>query len=65
MNNEKVLRPCPFCGSENLHISTETFGIVICKDCGAQGGMSYEVSSTATKRADAIRKWNERGKKNG
>lgn len=62
MGSENFLKPCPFCGSENLIIATETFGVVICKECGAQGGISYEVSSTSIKRADAIRKWNERGK---
>ncbi len=63
MDNDKILKPCPFCGSENLHIADATYGVVICKDCGAQGGLSYEVSSTSAKRADAIRKWNTRGKK--
>ena len=65
MENDKILRPCPFCGSENLHIAEYPIGFVLCKDCGAQGSTSYEVSSNAAKRADAIRKWNEREKKNG
>lgn len=59
--NEMFLRPCPFCGSDDLLIADFDIGRVICKNCGAQGGNSYEVSSTAAKRADAIRKWNLRG----
>lgn len=60
MDNDKILKPCPFCGSEKLHIADFPIGFVLCKNCGAQGGISYEVSSTAMKRVDAIRKWNER-----
>ena len=58
--NEMFLRPCPFCGNDDLLIADFDIGRVICKKCGAQGGNSYEVKSTAAKRADAIRKWNER-----
>ncbi len=57
---EKLLLPCPFCGSRNLTIGDNySFGdmYVKCQDCY---GMMHEGESID----DTIHKWNERTPKN-
>jgi len=46
------LKPCPFCGSTNLHhTETSIFNAVWCRDCGAMVDMDD---------GDAIKLWNTR-----
>lgn len=53
------LKPCPFCSSEDLHITNILVGhndytyAVKCWHCGATGGDAYSVS-------EAIENWNTR-----
>ena len=34
MMNEK-LKPCPFCGSHDVHCSSNNIVVILCKKCGA------------------------------
>jgi Lar family restriction alleviation protein len=52
------LKPCPFCGSEDIEIDCAGYlddsdHWVICQDCGAASGIIKEAS-------DAIEAWNTR-----
>jgi Lar family restriction alleviation protein len=65
------LKPCPFCGSTNLSIETNSVqpddfhdGHVVCDDCDASGrhAMTLEgwLSSKAEAKEEAIEAWNRR-----
>lgn len=52
------LKPCPFCGSENVHFDTNgTRTWVICLGCGAKSGGAYN-GRTAVKKVTEL--WNRR-----
>jgi Lar family restriction alleviation protein len=47
MEKSTELKPCPFCGSENLKVvdcecvdGDMTYWVVVCQECGARGGES-------------------------
>lgn len=48
MNDE--LKPCPFCGSDDLEIYHEVVGChyyVTCRDCGSSGAIYYTPEQAA------------------
>lgn len=47
------LKPCPFCGSDNVAMRGSTIFYIICKDCEASTNISYD-------RQEAADKWNRR-----
>lgn len=56
------LRPCPFCGSENLVLwQSYSEGYVVCRDCMA-GGPKVEKDNTKSQARErmAVRLWNAR-----
>lgn len=49
-------KPCPFCGSDNVHPETPDRGtthLVRCRTCGARSSSKFELE-------DALRAWNRR-----
>jgi Lar family restriction alleviation protein len=45
---EKNLKPCPFCGSTDVHLNgDDRWNIVICLGCGANGGADLGISGAA------------------
>lgn len=62
------LKPCPFCGNDQLSVARDpycepipTCMFVVCPSCGAMGPAAYrnDKSEDALK-VDAMRKWEER-----
>lgn len=53
MTGEQKLRPCPFCGNEEIELYTIIGFYVTCEKCGAEGPGSKSKN-------DAICKWNRR-----
>ena len=47
------LKPCPFCGSDNVAMRGSTIFYIICMDCEASTNISYD-------RQEAADKWNRR-----
>lgn len=74
MNNETKLKPCPFCGSEEIGITSFTeddfiseysiYGEIYChcRGCGARGHIIdyYESDDYYTAHKSAIEAWNNR-----
>lgn len=62
------LRPCPFCGSDNVSIEAYThweapplyIGYVLCLNCGANGGTKDDLPSKRKARRWAVTLWNNR-----
>lgn len=48
-----MLKPCPFCGSDNIYLELGIYAWVRCGGCGAYGPY-------VTERDDAVRLWNAR-----
>jgi Lar family restriction alleviation protein len=66
MSTETTLRPCPFCGSTQVSVSTCRRGnaqerYVECEACEAMAG-SWPIGEASFERASelAVRKWNRR-----
>lgn len=57
MTDEIKLKPCPFCGSDDVVLDeTYTSGYVRCRVCGAEGGLRYshdEAAAAWNSRTDA------------
>ena len=57
MTKTTEMRPCPFCGSDEVDVGEHMFNrrvkSVGCGECGAEGPCS-------TKKEEAIRMWNQR-----
>ncbi len=52
------LKPCPFCGSKNVHFNTDSLAIE-CQDCGCDGPFAgLEKGSNVRRRA--TERWNDR-----
>jgi Lar family restriction alleviation protein len=62
MNNDNKLKPCPFCGGEELQVKlNEPWAWVACTDCDAQGFSVFDSDYDKDNlMAGAIRKWNTR-----
>ncbi len=54
------LKPCPFCGSENVKLFSldDDCEVVSCDDCNGQGG--YFAAPDSTGPDEAIAAWNRR-----
>lgn len=57
MTDEIKLKPCPFCGSNDVTVEeTYASGYVRCRSCGAEGGFRYshdEAAAAWNRRTDA------------
>lgn len=65
---QEELKPCPFCGSNNIRVIEEIQGdtewvtniFVYCNNCHAYGPCSYNLITDVIKERElAIKKWNE------
>ena len=55
-SEDELLKPCPFCGSKNIHIDKLPYGIsVTCYDC-----LAYFTQAEVTCESDLINAWNRR-----
>ena len=71
------LKPCPFCGSNNVKLTSgknvpwitkdyqSNIRVVVCKNCGCMGGI-FNLLALTKEKAEicAIKSWNKRGIKN-
>ena len=47
MTDQPKLRPCPFCGSEELAGTTSYPFCILCRDCGATGPATHNAQEAA------------------
>lgn len=60
------LKPCPFCGSDDLKVRKASFGVqyVLCTDCGAEGPPRDNLHETSRMSEKiAVEQWNNRVEK--
>jgi Lar family restriction alleviation protein len=66
--NRETLKPCPFCGSDNINIDVfewdkEWTYYIGCNKCDAIGGLIHTPIPNNRLRQYTISKWNERSNK--
>lgn len=63
-SDEAILKPCPFCGGEDVEIRrTITVAMVACNNCGGKSGLVYFGANEATnayKTRELTDTWNTR-----
>ncbi len=61
MKNNKSLKPCPFCGSDNLRYSFYSYqGVIECRHCGAVGPDAEKAADPECSVNAACEIWNHR-----